>query len=75
MSNGDSRPLVQPPWIQYPDNEPTWGGWRQGASEAWLLDTWLLFWKQLTPEEQSAYLKLYPPPDDEWLLYLTHFWK
>lgn len=27
---------TRPPWIEYPANEPTWGGWRQGVAEAWL---------------------------------------
>lgn len=75
MSNPDSRFSVQPPWTAYPGNDPTWGGWRQGYSEDWLLNTWFPFWDQLTPEEKNAYLKEYPPPDDLWHLYLTKFWK
>lgn len=67
--------FIPPPWIEYPQSEPTWAGWRQGTSEAWLQEIWFPFWRGLTPEEQDIYLKQYPPPDEEWLLYLTHFWK
>jgi hypothetical protein len=66
MSDSDSRFSVKPPWIQYPGNPPYWGGWRQGYSEGWLLNTWFPFWDKLTPEEQKAYLEQYPPPDEDW---------
>jgi hypothetical protein len=63
-----------PPWIKYPNTEPTWGGWRQGTSEAWRHEIWLPFWRHLTPEQQQAYLEQYPP-DEDWRLFLTEFWK
>jgi len=66
---------ISPPWVEYPDNEPAWGGWRQGVSEAWLLDVWLPFWKKLDAKDRDAYLQQWPPPDDEWHLYITEFWK
>lgn len=75
MDHQNAQSHVLPPWIEYPNSEPTWGGWRQGTSEAWLRDVWLPFWKHLTPEDRNAYLKQWPPPNDEWHLYLTHFWK
>jgi len=65
---------VRPPWIEYPESEPSWGGWRQGASEAWLHDAWLPFWKGLGPDGRAAYLQRWPPPNDEWSLYISHFW-
>jgi hypothetical protein len=67
MQDQDSDP--KPPWIEYPGNPPFWGGWRQGFSEAWLLKIWFQFWRHLTPEEKDAYLRRYPPPDDDWLQY------
>jgi hypothetical protein len=66
---------IQPPWLEYPGEDPAWGGWRQGFGEAWMLNTWIPFWNQLSPEEKESYLKRYPPPDDNWRLYLTHYWK
>ena len=71
----DSKPIVQPPWIEYPGNDPWWGGWRQGYSGAWFLDIWIPFWNKLSPKEKKTYLKKYPPPNDDWLLYLTDYWK
>jgi hypothetical protein len=66
---------VKPPWIQYPHSDPTWGGWRQGDSEAWLLDVWLPFWRQLGPQDRQDYLKQWPAPSEEWGLYVGHFWR
>ena len=75
MSNSDSKFSVQPPWLEYPGNESFWGGWRQGGGEAWLVNTWFPFWNQLTQEEQRAYLEQYPPPDEDWLLYMNYHLK
>ena len=75
MSGQDSRFDVEPPWIRYPGNEPTWGGWRQGYSEAWLKEVWFPFWKRLTPADRDAYLKQWPPPNEDWELYVTRYWK
>ncbi|MDI7174909.1 hypothetical protein [Leptospira santarosai] len=73
----DEQPSFQirPPWIVYPSSDPVWGGWRQGESEQWLLDIWLPFWQGLGPDEQNLYLERFPPPDKEWNLYLTQYWK
>ncbi|WP_036096913.1 hypothetical protein [Leptospira weilii] len=65
---------IRPPWIEYPESYPSWGGWRQGESESWFCNTWLPFWKGLGPEERSLYLEDWAPPDEDWNLYLTHYW-
>jgi hypothetical protein len=65
---------VPPPWREFPGNDPTWGGWRQGSSEAWLVDVWLPFWRALSPRERDEYLRQWPPPDEEWRRYLTQRW-
>lgn len=66
---------LPPPWKQYPNSEPTWGGWRQGISEEWLHSVWLPFWRGLSQEQTEEYLQDYPPPTEEWRLYLTQFWR
>ncbi len=65
---------VPPPWIKYPGNETWWGGWRQGTSEAWLVDEFLPFWRGLSPEDRQEYLTRWPPPDGEWLDQMTKVW-
>lgn len=65
---------INPPWIEYPGSEPMWGGWRQGTSEAWLLESWLPFWKALAPREREEYLKIWPPPTEDWDYYLNVAW-
>lgn len=55
-----------PPWLAYPGSEPTWSGWRQGVSEAWLLERWLPFWGRLSEGERQAYLERFIPPDPQW---------
>jgi hypothetical protein len=68
------QPEPQPPWIAYPGNDPTWGGWRQGDSEAWLLQQFLPFWRGLNADQRGAYLERWPPPDEDWRTYLTVYW-
>ena len=46
--------------------EPSWGGWRQGEAEAWLLTVFLPFWAQCGPQARAEYLRLHSPPDTEW---------
>ncbi len=70
----DEGPPV-PPWVKYPGNEPWWGGWRQGFSEAWLMEVWLPFWKKLSIEEKEKYLQEWNPPNEDWREYLTVHWK
>lgn len=55
-----------PPWVTYAGSSADWGGWRQGVSEVWLHEVWLPFWKSRSPEQRSAYLARWPPPDSEW---------
>lgn len=69
---GDSQ--VKPPWIQYPGNDTLWGGWRQGVSEEWLLNTWRPFWLSLSRDERDSYLQRWPPPDEQWRAYVTTGW-
>ena len=64
-----------PPWKEYAESEPTWGGWRQGYSEEWLHSVWLPFWSNIKDEEKRDYLLNHPPPSEEWLIYLTHHWR
>ncbi|EMN00882.1 hypothetical protein LEP1GSC021_4616 [Leptospira noguchii str. 1993005606] len=74
MHANNERPgfYVQPPWIEYPESDPTWGGWRQGESENWFCNVWLPFWERLKPKERILYLKNWTPPKD-WNLYLTQY--
>jgi hypothetical protein len=65
---------VSPPWIAYRNVDPWWGGWRQGVSESWLNGTWLPFWRRLTRGEREAYLERWPPPDEDWRVYLLEYW-
>lgn len=74
MASEENNSNIKPPWILYPGSDPVWGGWRQGISEAWFLEKWLPFWKSLSPEDRESYLKKWPPPDDEWNIYLTVYW-
>jgi hypothetical protein len=71
----DTSTELQPPWIVYPDSDPYWGGWRQGYSEAWLVDQWLPFWRALDKGGRLSYLERWPPPSEEWRTYLLVFWK
>ncbi len=64
-----------PPWIEFPGNDPLWGGWRQGRSETWFLETWLPFWHKLDTQDRHQFLKRWPPPDDQWRHYVTEVWK
>jgi hypothetical protein len=74
MSMPPDIEAVRPPWVQYPGSDPLWGGWRQGFSEAWLREEWLPFWRSLDAPAREAFLQRWPPPDDQWLTYLTVFW-
>ena len=68
---------VQPPWLRFPEAGemgPTWGGWRQGYGEHWLHETWLPFWKAMTPSQRAAYLTANPAPTTEWLHHIEQVW-
>ena len=66
--------MLNPPWVEYPGSEPSWVGWRQGTSEAWLVKVWFPFWLALSGEERGSYLEKWPPPNDDWVFYLTVAW-
>jgi hypothetical protein len=66
---------VSPPWVKFPGNDPWWGGWRQGVSEAWLQEVWLPFWRSKTREEQELYLREWIPPSEEWRQYVLEHWR
>lgn len=70
----DKKTPPLPPWRQYPKSEAYWGGWRQGASEDWLINTWLPFWQGLSAEARLVYLAENPPPDEDWKNQLLLFW-
>ncbi|AUX37088.1 hypothetical protein [Sorangium cellulosum] len=74
MNRQISKLPVRPPWVEYPGNDPWWGGWRQGESEEWLRTVFLPFWQRLGPEERDSYLTRWPPPDENWRSYLTENW-
>ena len=65
---------LAPPWIEYPDRPPWWGGWRQGESEHWLHNAWLPFWKALSEEGRSQYIDRWQP-SPEWKEYLLVHWR
>jgi hypothetical protein len=75
MMNELFRSEPPPPWVKYPGTDPSWGGWRQGVSEAWLHDVWLPFWQGITANERTAFLIRNSPPSDEWGIYLEQYWK
>ena len=62
------------PWVEFPDSEPTWAGWRQGVSESWLHEIWLPYWRSLSPTEREMFLGGNPPPSEDWRFYLEHVW-
>lgn len=64
---------VPPPWIAWPLSEP-WS-FKQGDNEAWLLLTFLPFWRALAPEERASYLLRFPPPEPYWRDYLLGHWR
>ncbi len=64
---------ILPPWVQYPDKPPWWGGWRQGNSELWLHEEWFPFWYAMSRLEQLQYLASRRVPDD-WIDHVLEFW-
>jgi broad specificity phosphatase PhoE len=65
---------LAPPWRAYPGQPPWWGGWRQGESEAWLMQRWMPFWRSLSAAQRSDYLQRWEPPDEDWREYVTERW-
>jgi hypothetical protein len=72
MSTNQS-PEPHPPWVEYPDEEPFWGGWRQGSGEFWLHYTWFPYWRKLTQNQRLAYLERWHVPDN-WREHISTFW-
>lgn len=66
--------MPKPPWVVFPNTDPTWGGWRQGPGEVWLREQWLPFWSSRNARERADYLAAHRPPSDEWRMYLEHVW-
>ena len=52
---------IKPPWIEYPDYPPYDTFWRQ-SGEIYLKYIWEPFWKKLSSEQQTEYLKKWPAP-------------
>jgi hypothetical protein len=69
----ESGEEIKPPWVVWPDEEPYWGGWRQGGAEAWLLYVWLPFWSKLDRSEKLAYLDKWGASQD-WRYYTLDLW-
>ena len=65
---------LAPPWSAYPGQPPWWAGWRQGDSEAWLIQQWMPFWRSLDADQRSSYLSRWEPPDEDWREYVTTHW-
>ncbi|NOK63934.1 MAG: hypothetical protein GFH27_549319n114 [Chloroflexi bacterium AL-W] len=65
----EARAEIEPPCVAYPEQEPWWGGWRQGYSEAWLHEVWFPFWKKLGLKERMAYVEKWQA-SPEWREYL-----
>jgi hypothetical protein len=55
-----------PPWKQYPGRGPLWIGWHVGKPKRWLQHTFLVYWLPMPPEDQNAYLELWPAPNEPW---------
>jgi hypothetical protein len=62
-----------PPWYEFPGEAFYWGGWKQGSGQVWMSSVFVPFWLAATPEQRKAYLTKWPPPDDEWQFWVSHF--
>jgi hypothetical protein len=60
----------RPPWVEFPNQPPWWGGFRQSYGEVWLHNEFLPFWHTRTAEQRQDYLTRWPAPDDEWHEYI-----
>jgi hypothetical protein len=63
---------LQPPWIAVPYSEP-WS-FKQGVEEWWLWEVFLPYWRRLSPEDRTDYLRGWPPPQGYWEEYLLDYW-
>jgi hypothetical protein len=62
-----------PPWIEFPGEAFYWAGWKQGSGHTWMSSVFTPFWLAATSSQREAYLTQWPPPDDEWRLWISHF--
>jgi len=69
----DTVPL--PPWLAFPESDPWWPGWRDGAAEGWMRTHWLPWWRALDAATRADFIRANPPPDEAWLPYLRHHWR
>lgn len=60
-----------PPWIAFPDVDPSTLGALQGSMAYWW--DWLFspFWSTLDVVQQTSYLSRFPPPHEDWLDFLS----
>lgn len=65
---------IEPPWIVFPNSDPTvlWISWRYGNS--WLNDIWQPFWGRLNDKQKKEYFEKWQPPDDGWYENITVYW-
>lgn len=64
---------LEPPWITFPISLPD-VGWDDYFLEGWKLEVWIPFWETLNGKERTAYLKKWPPPNDQWKENITQNW-
>ena len=55
----------KPPWLKYPEYEPTDLFWRMGDGEGYLSDYIAVYFKYASPEDLRDYKANYPEPE-EW---------
>lgn len=60
-----------PPWIAFPDVDPSTLGALQGSMEYWW--DWLFspFWSALDEGQRASCLSRFPPPSEDWLEFLS----
>jgi hypothetical protein len=78
MENYDPQHEIAPPWLMFPEADflelsGAWGGFRQGAGEAWLHGVWFPFWHQLREEQRISYVERHRA-SPVWSEYLLLYW-
>jgi len=66
--DSEGRPV--PPWEKYPNLRRGSMGWRMGAGEIFLRETFAPWWSKLGEAERTKYRLAHPAPD-EWKGYLS----
>lgn len=61
--DSEGRPV--PPWEKYPNLRRSSMGWRMGAGESFLVETFHPWWSKLGEAERVRYRLAHPEPD-EW---------